>query len=112
MVFSSAYFLMKEFIANKETTSVIRLYAKSMWCWCVEIFNQISARCQKEIFSTIGQTVKKEIIKKAQKAQAFVLMTIEATDISVTENLVTYIQLFFLDTGKVETFFSFHVKMY
>lgn len=30
MVFSSAKFLMKEFIANKETTSVIRLYAKSM----------------------------------------------------------------------------------
>lgn len=60
-----------------------------------------------EIFSTIGQTVKKEIIKKAQKAQAFGLMTDEATDISVTENLVTYIQFYCQDTGKVETFFPF-----
>lgn len=30
MVFSAAYCLMKEFIANKKTTSVIRLYAKNL----------------------------------------------------------------------------------
>lgn len=105
MVFSSAYFLMKEFIANKKLLPLLDFMQKTCDVEALRYFNHRSARCQMEIFSTIGQTVKKEIIKKAQKAQAFGLMTDEATDISVTENLVTYIQFYCQDTGKVETFF-------
>lgn len=93
-VFSSAYFLMKEFIANRKLIPVLNFIQKIFQVDALQYFQHRSARSQTEIFLTLGDAMKEEVLKKARTANAFGLLTDEVADISVKENLVTFIQFF------------------
>ncbi|WAR01463.1 hypothetical protein MAR_008021, partial [Mya arenaria] len=67
--FSVAHFLMKQFIANLKFEPLL------------------SEGSKQEIFETIGQTIKSEIVENVKESEAFGLLTDEVSDISVTENL-------------------------
>ena len=71
----------------------------------LKYFQHTSAGAQREIFITLGETVKDLVVTQAKKADAFGLLTDEVSDISVTEHLITFIQFFDRDAGKVTTSF-------
>ncbi|KAG1693351.1 hypothetical protein GQR58_007100 [Nymphon striatum] len=56
--------------------------------------DNISGRSQTEIFLVLGDAMKEEVLKKARRSHAFGILTDEVADISVKENLVTFIQFY------------------
>ena len=104
-VFWTAYFLMKNFIANRKLLPLLNLIENVYEYENLKYFQHTSAGAQREIFITLGETVKDLVVTQAKKADAFGLLTDEVSDISVTEHLITFIQFFDRDAGKVTTSF-------
>lgn len=59
----------------------------------------------KEIFLTIGLTIKKSITDKIKKGKSYGILTDEVTDISVFSQLVTFIQFWDSENQTLETVF-------
>lgn len=53
----------------------------------------------------MGDAMKKEVLKKARKSHAFRITTDEVADISVKENLVTFIQFYDKECEEIVTKF-------
>ena len=104
-VFATVYFQMKTFIANRQFVPLLNFIEQTFSVESLKYFTHRSCRSQAEIFKLLGQTVKSELIKKVKNALAFGLLTDEVADVSVTENLVTFIQFYNRDTDSVETQF-------
>lgn len=104
-VFATAYFLMKSFIANRQFIPMLTFVEKVFDVESVKYFQHRSAGAQTEIFLTMGNTMKKEVLRKVKSALAFGILTDEVADVSVTENLVTFIQFYCRETDQVETQF-------
>ena len=58
-----------------------------------------------EIFLTLGKVMKQQILKKVRAASCFGIITDEMTDVSVTYQLITFVQYFDNDSGTVEAKF-------
>ncbi|VDI55299.1 Hypothetical predicted protein [Mytilus galloprovincialis] len=93
-VFSTAYYLMKSFIANRQLLPLLNFIEKIFHVEDLKYFNHRSAECQSEIFMTLGETMKKSLLSDVKKSPAFGILTDEVCDISVTENLMTFIQYY------------------
>ena len=102
--FSTAYFLMKSFIANRQFVPLL-VFIEKIFDDSLKFFDHRSAGCQDEIFKLLGETVKTELLEKVKNAAAFGVLTDEVADISVTENLMTFIQFYDSDTKQVVTSF-------
>lgn len=100
-VFSSAYFLMKEFIANRKLIPLLNFIEIIFEVDTLKYFMHRSGKCQSEIFLTLGETMKEEMRRRARKSNAFGILTDEVADISVQENLVTFIQFYCKETDEV-----------
>lgn len=103
--FSTAYFLMKSFIANRQFVPLLDFIERIYNVESLKYFEHRSAGSQADIFKLLGQTVKAQLIQNVKKASAFGIMTDEVSDISVTENLVTFIQFYNTENNAVETHF-------
>jgi hypothetical protein len=103
--FSSAYFLIKAFIANRQFVPLLNHIEQVYHVDSLKYFEHRSRGAQHEIFLTLGQTMKSNLLSKVRAASVFGLLTNEVSDVSVAENLVTFIQFFCEDTGSVETHF-------
>ncbi|VDI37058.1 Hypothetical predicted protein [Mytilus galloprovincialis] len=104
-VFSSAYFLMKEFVANKKLLPLLQFIEKIFEVEHLKFFQHRSARSQTEIFRTLGDVMKEIMLENVRKSNAFGLMTDEVADISVKENLVTFIQYYSFKDEETKTNF-------
>ena len=104
-VFWTVYFLMKSFISNNKLQPMLDHIEKVYDYNDLKFFDHKSAEVQREIFLTLGQTVKDLMIQQAKNASAYGLLTDEVSDISVTEHLITFIQFFDDKSEKVVTSF-------
>lgn len=103
--FSTAYFQMKSYIANSHYFPMLTHIEKVFRVENLKYFTYRSRGAQQEIFLTLGQSLKNDIINKVKLASAYGILTDEVSDISVTENLVTFVQYFSRESGKIETEF-------
>ena len=92
-VFTSIYWLMKEEIANRKIISMLEML-EQIGLDEVKYFNHRSAGSLREMFLTIGQAVEDDILKGLKTASHYGLMVDEVTDISVLEQMVTFIQFY------------------
>ena len=90
--FSVAYFLAKEHIANRKFLNLIKFAEDSLAVNQLKYFNHRSEASIREIFLVLGETIKEEIVRSAQKVQSYGLMVDEVTDISVQSQMLTFIQ--------------------
>ena len=81
--FSVAYFLAKEHIANRKFLNLIKFAEDSLAVNQLKYFNHRSESSIQEIFLVLGETIREEIVRSAQKVQSYGLMVDEVTDISV-----------------------------
>ena len=104
-VFATTYFIMKHFISNRLLIPLLTFVVKTFDCSNLRFFAHKSQGSQREIFLTVGSTVMDSFLEKARKAATFGILTDEVADISVTENLVTFIQFYDIESRTVITSF-------
>lgn len=103
--FSTAYFLMKHFIPNRNFVPLIDFMEKTIGQADLQHFQHRSQGSTRDIFLILGETVKELLLERVRMAEAYGLMTDEVTDISVKTQLITFIQFFDEDPGCVKTAF-------
>lgn len=104
-VFATCYFLMKEFIPNRKLIAFLELVEKVFNGEQLGFFDYRSPASIREIFISIGETVKTASVERIKKCDAYGLMIDEVTDVSVTEQLITFIQYFDYQRGRIRTDF-------
>lgn len=67
----------------------------------MKYFQHRSEGSVNEIFLTIGNVIKEITLKKVGAASCFGLMTDETTDVSVSSQLITFVQYFDTESGTV-----------
>ena len=102
--FLSAYWLAREEIANRKFTSLLEL-EEILGVPEIRRFDHRSQGSQQELFLLLGQALKDEIVKKVKNANSYGLMVDEATDVSVVEQLLSFIQFANPETGVPEVHF-------
>jgi len=102
--FLSAYWLAREEIANHKFASLLEL-EEVLGVPEICLFDHSSQGSQQELFLLLGQTLKDEIVKKVKDANSCGLMVDEATDVSVVEQLISFIQFANPETGVPEVHF-------
>lgn len=102
-VFSTAYFLMKNFMPIRKLTSMLSMIETVYDYQNLKYFDHNSVGSQREFFLILGKAVKERVVEKVKKCGAFGILTDEASDISVTEQLITFVQYFDQESGNVHT---------
>ena len=91
------YWIAKEEIANTKITSLLGKIMK--------FFEHHSGGSVREMFILMGEMVKSEVVKKAQRASFMGLLIDEVMDIAQREQLVSFIRYVDQDTYEVKTDF-------
>ena len=104
-VFSTAFFLMKEFTANRKLIPLTSFMEKVLGISQLKHFSHRSQGSVREIYLTLGDTVKQTLLKKARKAKSFGLLMDEVTDITVSSQLISFIQFWDQENSSVTTMF-------
>ena len=104
-IFSTASFLMKEYLPNRKFIPLINFMTNVMGVTEIKYFQHRSEGSVIEIFLTLGKVIKQQILKRVRAASCFGIMIDEMTDVSVTSQLITFVQYFDNDSGTVETKF-------
>ena len=92
-VFTTTYWLMKEEIANKKVLSMLKLL-EQIGLDDIKHFNHKSAGSLRKKFLTIGEAVEDDNLSSLKRASHYGLMVDEATDISVLEQMITFVQFY------------------
>ena len=92
-VFYSIYWLAKECIANKKAVSLMTLIEK-LGVGDLKYFDHRSPASLREMFSTLGSALKENVVKRAKMARCFGLLVDDVSDISVMEQMITFIQFY------------------
>ena len=79
-VFATAFFLMKEFIAHRKLIPLISFMEKVLGISQLKHFSHRFQGSVREIYLSLGDTVKQTLLKKARKATSFGLLMDEVTD--------------------------------
>ena len=100
------YWLAKESIANRKITSLLKL-RELLGLEELKYFTQRSRGSLREIFLTIGNTVREHICGKLQEQslpeQSFYgLLVDDMADVSNEEQMLAFVQFFDVDQGKLE----------
>ena len=103
--FSVAYFLAKEHVAIRKFLNLIKFAEDSLGVNHLKYFNHKSEGSIREIFLVLGETIKEEIVRSAQKVQSYGLMVDEVTDISVQSQMLTFVQFVSPVTSCIEIAF-------
>ena len=99
-VFYSIYWLAKEGIANKKAASLFTLLEK-LGVNDLKYFDHRSPASVREMFCTLGCAVKENVVKRAKTAGCFRLLVDDVSDISVMEQMITFIQFYDDDSSEV-----------
>ena len=99
-VFYSIYWLAKEGIANKKAAGLLSLLEK-LGVNDLKYFDHRSPASVREMFSTLGCAVKENVVTRAKTAGCFGLLVDDVSDISVMEQMITFIQFYDKDSSEV-----------
>lgn len=99
-VFYSIYWLAKEGIANKKAAGLLTLLEK-LGVNDLKYFDHRSPASVREMFSTLGCAVKENVVTRAKTAGCFGLFVDDVSDISVMEQMITFIQFYDKDSSEV-----------
>ena len=99
-VFYSIYWLAKEGIANKKAAGLLTLLEK-LGVNDLKYFDHRSPASVREMFSTLGCAVKENVVTRAKTAGCFGLLVDDVSDISVMEQMITFIQFYDKDSSEV-----------
>ncbi|KAK3107222.1 hypothetical protein FSP39_009772 [Pinctada imbricata] len=102
--FLAAYWLLEEEISLRKLLPLLKLVEK-MGLSNLRHFQHRSEGSIQELFHTIGDTVKNQIISKVKESQAFGILLDEVTDISVKNQMVLFIQ--YVDAATKQTEVAF-----
>lgn len=91
-VFATAFFLMKEFIANRKLIPLLSFMENVLGLSPLKHFSHRSQGSVREIYLALGKTVKRNLLEKARKAKSFGILIDEVTDISVASQLISFLQ--------------------
>ena len=104
-VFATAFFLMKEFIANRKLIPLISFMEKVLGISQLKHFSHRSQGSVREIYLTLGDTVKQNLLKRARNAKSFGLLMDEVTDITVSLQLISFSQFWDDESSSMTTMF-------
>ena len=104
-VFATAFFLMKEFIAHRKLIPLISFMEKVLGISRLKHFSHRSQGSVREIYLSLSDAVKQTLLKKARKAKSFGLLMDEVTDITVSSQLISFIQFWDQENSSVTTMF-------
>ena len=104
-VFATAFFLMKEFIANQKLLPLISFMEKVLGISQLKHFSHRSQGSVREIYLTLGDTVKRTLLKKARKAKGFGLLMDKVTDMTASSQLISFIQFWDQENSSITTMF-------
>ena len=99
-VFYSIYWLAKEGIANRKAAGLFTLLEK-LGVSDLKYFDHRSPASVREMFSTLGCALKEKVVKRAKTAGCFGLLVDDVSDISVMEQMITFIQFYDEDSSEV-----------
>ena len=103
--YAVAYFLMKETLPSVKFMPLIKFIEKACEVTQLSHFNHTSPASHREMFLELGAAVKDRVLENVPNEGPIGLLTDEATDISVTSQLITFIQFFNKALGKTDTAF-------
>ena len=103
-VFTAAYWLMKEELPNHKIKSLLQLL-EQVGMSDMKHFLHRSQGALREIFLTLGKTVQDTFLSKLKQAAHFGLLVDDLTDISVTEQMISFAQFYNKSGRAVETGF-------
>ena len=106
-VFATAFFLIKEFIANQKLIPLISFMEKVLGIFQLKHFSHRSQGSVREIYLTLGDTVKQNLLKRVRNTKSFGLLMDEVTDISVSSQLISFIQFWDDESSSMTTMFLF-----
>lgn len=98
---------MKELMANHKLIRLLNFMEKVLGMSQLKYFSHCSQGSVREIFLTLGGTVKQRLLERVKIAKSFGLLTNEITDISVASQLVSFIQFWDTETKSMQTMFLF-----
>ena len=90
-IFYSMYWLAKEGIANKKAAGLLTLQEK-LGVNDMKYFDHRSLASVQEMFSTLGCAVKENVVTRAKMAGCFGLLVDDVSDVSIMEQVITFIQ--------------------
>lgn len=93
-VLATSYFIMKHFMANRLLIPLLSFVERTFDCANLRFFAHKSQGSQREIVLTVGSAVRNSILEKARNAKSLGILIDEVADISVMENLLTFIQFY------------------
>ena len=102
--FLSAYWLAKEEIANGKFTPLLKL-EEILGVPEIHCFEHRSQGSERELFLLLGQVLKNDVLTKVKAANSYGLLVDEATDVSVIEQLISFIQFSNQESGAPEVHF-------
>jgi len=91
-VFATAFFLIKEFIANRKMIPLISFMENVLGMSQLKHFSHHSQGSVREIYLALGETVNQNLLKKARSAKSFGILIDAVTDISVSTQLISFLQ--------------------
>ena len=104
--FHAVYWLAKESIANRKITSLLELM-ELLGLEELKYFAHRSRGSLREIFLTIGNTVRDHICGKLQEQSFYGLLVDDMADVSNEEQMLAFVQYFDVDLARLECKFSF-----
>ncbi|CAG2212072.1 unnamed protein product [Mytilus edulis] len=102
--FEAVYWVMKEEIANLKIKSLLNLLER-LGIEDMKYFQHRSQAALREIFIAIGGTLEDKLVKEVEQADHYGLMVDDVADISVMEQMVTFIQFYNKTECKVKKAF-------
>ena len=99
--FTAVYWLAKEEIPNQKLTSLLDLLGVSE----MKYFQHRSRPSLREMFITLGDSIREIILQKVKQAKSFGFLADEATDVAVLEQLIMFIKYVDPQEGVAKTKF-------
>ena len=103
-VFHAIYYLIQEEISNTKLNSLLNLM-ESLGINHLKYFQHRSNPSIREMFLTLGKVMQDMVLEKVKKASVYGLLIDEATDVSVVEQLDTFVKYVNFETGTPQTDF-------
>ena len=102
--FLSPYWLAKEEVTNRKFKSLLQL-EELLGVSQIHRFQHRPQGSQRELFLFLGQALKNNLLKKVNAANCYGLLVDEATDVTVVEQLISFIQFVNPESGAPKVHF-------
>ena len=102
--FASCYFLAKQEISNRKLVPLLE-FLELIGLKQIGDFQHRSEHSLRQIFTTIGETIKESVVERVTQAGLFGILADDGTDISVMEQMIVFISYINQSSSKVQVDF-------